>query len=197
VRIPNTPNNLQDSQHLSYCSNIHPGESWAQTIDNLQNNLPSIRDSVAPKQDLGIGLRLSAQAARELSHPGKLSEFQSFLSNNPFYLFTINGFPYGPFHGTTVKESVYLPDWLDAERLRYTNELADLLAQLLRDDVTDLSAPSIQSPNSLQYCSTLSNRRNKRAFGDNWHRPRKTSLSLVTIVTAAIRSKHQPESPVN
>ena len=26
-------------------------------------------------------------------------------------------FPYGPFHGTRVKEEVYLPDWLDDERL--------------------------------------------------------------------------------
>jgi len=105
-------------------------------MTNLQENLPGIRNKIAPKQDFGIGLRLSAQAASELGHAGALSEFKSFLSDNPFYLFTINGFPYGPFHGTTVKESVYLPDWLDAERLRYTNELADLLAQLLRDDVT-------------------------------------------------------------
>jgi len=31
-----------------------------------------------------------------------------------------------------VKEEVYLPDWRDSERLRYTDELADLLAGLLR-----------------------------------------------------------------
>ena len=31
-----------------------------------------------------------------------------------FYVFTINAFPYGPFHGTRVKEDVYQPDWLDA-----------------------------------------------------------------------------------
>jgi len=128
-------NTSQISQHLSYCSNIHPGESWKQTMSNLQNNLPGIRDQIAPEQDFGIGLRLSAQAASELNGPETLSEFQSFLSDNPFYLFTINGFPYGPFHGTTVKESVYLPDWLDPERLRYTNELADILAILLRDGV--------------------------------------------------------------
>ena len=129
-------NSLQETQHLSYCSNIHPGESWKQIRANLQNNLPDIRSIIAPQQDFGIGLRLSAQAADELGDPDTLSEFQSFLSNNPYYLFTINGFPYGPFHGTTVKESVYLPDWLNAERLRYTNELADLLAQLLGDSVT-------------------------------------------------------------
>jgi len=154
VRLSNTP---QNTQHLSYCSNIHPGETWTQTINNLRENLPGIRNTISPQIDFGIGLRLSAQAASDLSHPDALAEFQSFLSNNPFYLFTINGFPYGPFHGTTVKESVYLPDWLDAERLRYTNELADLLAQLLNDDVTGSIStvpgafkPSVKSEKDVQ-----------------------------------------------
>jgi len=123
-------------QHLSYCSNIHPGESWAQTQRNLYDNLPGIRSELAPQHDFGIGLRLSAQAAAELGHPEALAEFSDFLSNEPFYLFTINGFPYGPFHGEIVKEDVYLPDWQNPERLRYTNELASLLVQLLPDDVT-------------------------------------------------------------
>jgi len=125
----------QATQHLSYCSNIHPGETWPQTARNLHENLPGIRDQLAPEQDFGIGLRLSAQAATDLSKPQALAEFSEYLANNPFYLFTINGFPYGPFHGTTVKEAVYLPDWLNPERLRYTNELASLLAQLLPEDV--------------------------------------------------------------
>jgi hypothetical protein len=34
-----------------------------------------------------------------------------------------------------VKEEVYLPDWRDEERLRYTDELAELLVQLLPDGV--------------------------------------------------------------
>jgi len=127
---------LQNVQHLSYCSNIHPGETWRQTLINLQENLPGVRDKVSPEQDLGIGLRLSAQAASDLNNAEAISEFQQFLKNKPFYLFTINGFPYGAFHGTTVKEDVYLPDWLDPERLRYTNELADLLAQFLPEDVS-------------------------------------------------------------
>jgi len=125
----------QTVQHLSYCSNIHPGETWEQIQRNLHDNLPGIREQIAPQKDFGIGLRLSAQAANDLAEPRALAEFSQYLDNNPFYLFTINGFPYGPFHGTTVKEAVYLPDWLDPERLRYTNQLADLLAQLLPADV--------------------------------------------------------------
>ena len=42
------------------------------------------------------------------------------------YVFTINGFPYGPFHGQPVKAAVYRPDWREAERGRYTADLAEL-----------------------------------------------------------------------
>ena len=63
--------------------------------------------------------------------PISFAELREFLRVNGLYVFTINGFPYGPFHGTRVKEDVYLPDWQDEERLRYTNLLADLLAALL------------------------------------------------------------------
>jgi sugar phosphate isomerase/epimerase len=119
--------------HLTYCSNIHPGESWADVRANIEKFFPAVRDRVAPGKPFGIGLRLSAQASKELSEPATLAAFQDFLVRKRLYVFTINGFPYGPFHGTRVKEDVYLPDWRDAERLRYTDELAELLAKLLPD----------------------------------------------------------------
>ena len=50
-------------------------------------------------------------------------------------MFTINGFPYGPFHGEAVKEAVYRPDWTSPERLAYTCRLLDLLGELLPEDV--------------------------------------------------------------
>ena len=117
--------------HLTYCSNIHPGESWAEVRANIERFFPAVRDRVAPGEMFGIGLRLSARAARELGSGDALEEFRRFLSAQRLYVFTLNGFPYGTFHGTRVKEEVYLPDWRDAERLRYTDELADLLVKLL------------------------------------------------------------------
>lgn len=119
--------------HLTYCSNIHPGETWAEVRANLERYVPSVRDRVAPGQPFGIGLRLSAQAAGDLSRVPVLEELRDFLARNQLYVFTVNGFPYGKFHGARVKEGVYLPDWRNDERLRYTNQLADLLAQLLPD----------------------------------------------------------------
>lgn len=127
---------LGDGVHLTYCSNIHPGESWAEVRRNIDRFILAVRDRVAPGREFGIGLRLSAQAAAELAEPAALAELQECLHRERLYIFTINGFPYGAFHGTRVKEGVYLPDWRDAERLRYTNLLADLLAELLPADPT-------------------------------------------------------------
>ncbi len=128
--------NLGAGVHLTYCSNIHPGESWAEVRANLGRHVLAVRDRLAPDGSFGVGLRLSARAAAELSAPAALAEFKDFLARHRMYVFTVNGFPYGAFHGTRVKEEVYLPDWRDPERLRYTNLLADLLAALLPDDPT-------------------------------------------------------------
>jgi sugar phosphate isomerase/epimerase len=120
--------------HLSYCTNIHPGESWPEVRAALQRHAPEVRQRVCPDAPFGLGLRLSALAARQLQEPAALAEFRAFLADRQLYVYTINGFPHGRFHGARVKESVYLPDWTDPERLDYSNRLADLLQQLLPED---------------------------------------------------------------
>lgn len=122
------------SVHLTYCSNIHPGETWTEVRAQVGAHLPKVKARLSPERPFGIGLRLSAIAAESLSEPAAMEEFKAFLAGEGLYVFTINGFPYGEFHGTPVKENVYLPDWRDAARLAYSNRLADLLAELLPDD---------------------------------------------------------------
>ena len=83
---------------------------------------------------MGVGLRLSGAAAAELGEPRVLAAVRrTFLRHNDLYVFTINAFPYGSFHGTRVKEQVYEPDWREEERLHFTNRCADILAALLPD----------------------------------------------------------------
>jgi sugar phosphate isomerase/epimerase len=117
--------------HLTYCSNIHRGHSWAEVNHALRSSLPEIRRQLGVTGPLAIGLRLSGDAAAELHQPAALAVFQSFLASGDYYVPTINGFPYGAFHGTRVKELVYRPDWREPERLAYSNRLADILATLL------------------------------------------------------------------
>ncbi len=117
--------------HLSYCTNIHPGETWGETFSNIRQYVLAVREKIAPGKEFGIGLRLSDLASRELAAGGAMREFQDFLAAHQLYVFTINGFPYGQFHGTKIKEEVFAPDWTRPERLTYTKRLADLLARLL------------------------------------------------------------------
>ncbi|HKP59912.1 MAG TPA: metabolite traffic protein EboE [Polyangiales bacterium] len=119
------------AQHLSYCTNIHPAETLGEVRAALARYVPAVKTSVAPDAEFGVGLRLSARAARELMAAGALSELRSFLSAQGLYVFTLNGFPYGAFHGQRVKQRVYEPDWRSAERVEYTRQLAVALAGLL------------------------------------------------------------------
>lgn len=123
-----------DGSHLGYCTNIHAGETWSEIRRNLERYVPEVKRRVCADAPFGVGLRLSAVAAESLSSPDALADFAGFLREQGLYVFTINGFPYGPFHGTRVKEDVYRPDWRDEARLEYTNRLADLLAALLPGD---------------------------------------------------------------
>jgi len=136
LRFPHTPPvRLNHGLHLAYCTNIHRGEDWTQTFESLQTHTLAVRDSVAAGQPYAIGLRLSEVSARELSAPATLENFQEWLADENCYVFTINGFPFGNFHGTRVKEQVYVPDWTSPERLEYTNRLFDLIAALVPEGV--------------------------------------------------------------
>jgi hypothetical protein len=124
-------NQLSGDVHLTYCTNIHAGQSWQDIRASLDDYVPAIKSAVAPSQPMGIGLRLSGEAAATVRQPETLAAFRDQLSALGAYVFTINAFPFGPFHGVRVKEDVYLPDWRDRERLAFTANSAAVLAGIL------------------------------------------------------------------
>ena len=121
--------------HLTYCTNIHPGESWKEVFTNLQQFLPPLKSKLSPDHPFGVGLRLADIASRELLTNNQLRIFQDWLKQENLYVFTLNGFPYGSFHRQIVKDKVYAPDWTKTERLDYTSRLIDILAVLLPEDL--------------------------------------------------------------
>ena len=130
----------QPPLHLGYCLNIHPGETWAENLAAIREKALAVRDKVAPGKRFALGLRLSRRAAADLTRPRAMAEFRELLAEEDLYVRTINGFPYGRFHGAAVKQQVYRPDWRTAERRDYTIALADVLAQLLPvGDAGDIS----------------------------------------------------------
>lgn len=122
--------------HLTYCLNIHPGETWTENIAAIQEKTTLVRQFVAPGQWFGLGLRLGAQAvADHLAFPAWRKEALDIFAAHQFYPFSVNAFPYGRFHAGPVKEDVYLPDWRTADRRDYTFDVADLLAGWLPEGV--------------------------------------------------------------
>ncbi len=117
--------------HLTYCTKVHPGHGWDQVFPSLQTCVPELKRRVCPAAPFGLGLRLSAVECEDLLAPGRLQEFKDFLTAQDLYVFTLNGFPYGAFHGSRVKAEVFAPDWRDKARLSYTLRLAEILAELL------------------------------------------------------------------
>lgn len=129
MNLDNPPNS-----HLTYCTNIHPGETLSEIEGYLETHVSKVKADICPNDPFGLGLRLSAQAARKLDQAGRIYQFKEKLAQLGFYIFTLNGFPYGDFSGKSVKENVYLPDWTSESRLEYSNLLAEHLAALLPDD---------------------------------------------------------------
>lgn len=117
--------------HLTYCTNIHPGENWEEHFIELKKNFPEIKSNVSPNSPLGIGLRLSNQASIALTDPENLELFAEWLKQEGGYVFTMNGFPYGDFHSKSVKESVHAPNWTNDDRVSYTLRLFEILEKLL------------------------------------------------------------------
>lgn len=115
---------------LTYCLNIHPTQSWAEARAALTGPVAAVKANLSPDTLFGAGLRFSAETMEELGDPGKRAELASILREGGLDPLTMNGFPYGPFHGERVKEQVYLPDWRAKERVAYTTALADLLAEV-------------------------------------------------------------------
>ena len=124
---------LPGNPHLTYCTNIHAGETWSEIEAALADALPRVKAGISPDRAMGVGLRLSAQAAETLAAPALRERFKRFLRVHDLYVFTVNAFPYGNFHGARVKERVYEPDWRTPERLGFTCRVADLLADLAPD----------------------------------------------------------------
>lgn len=115
---------------LTYCTNIHPGESWEQVQAGIEEHVPAVRAGLARgavQDPFPLGVWLSGRAAREIEQSGS-ARFEAWCRTNDCQVQSINGFPYGAFHGVRVKERAYLPDWRDPERVRYSASLAGILA---------------------------------------------------------------------
>jgi sugar phosphate isomerase/epimerase len=129
---------------LAYCTNVHPGDTLARTKAMLEQHSTRVRDIAAPGGTLGLGLWLSAAAARELlAEPDAVPRFRDWLRERSLAVRTLNGFPYGDFHGETVKTRVYHPHWADPNRSLFTLDLARILVKLVEPGTRTASISTV------------------------------------------------------
>jgi sugar phosphate isomerase/epimerase len=120
--------------HLAYGTNVHPAEDLDGILAQLGTYATPMRERLG-SDVLGLGLWLGAGVAAELvAEPARLRRLRRELDARGLEVVTLNGFPYREFHAPVVKRAVYLPDWADPARLRYTLDLARILVDLLPDD---------------------------------------------------------------
>ncbi len=117
--------------HPAFCSSILPAE----TLGHLLRGL----DDLGPLNSLGptpLGLWLSRSMLDEALRHG-CDRLRDQLLELGYQVVTANGFPFGGFHGPSVKTRVYHPDWRTTERVGYTLDLARCLVDLLPDGVNE------------------------------------------------------------
>ena len=121
----------KENKWIGYCTNVHAGFDLDVTKANLEKYALSVKQKCSPDEAMGIGLWLSANAVGEMIRENQVREFAGWLEANQLVPFTFNGFPHGNFHQDVVKHLVYLPTWADDSRREYSEQLADVIDQLL------------------------------------------------------------------
>jgi hypothetical protein len=117
---------------LGYSTNVHRGETLAQVYRFLEDyTIPIKRRVFGASARAGLELRLGIGSARELEKRSERESFRAFLEESGLVLFSVNAFPLLDFHARRVKEKVYSPAWTEPARSRWTNVIADILADLL------------------------------------------------------------------
>ena len=130
---------LFPDSHLTYCLNVHLGASPEETRRAVFHSAPDVFQHLEAKTPIattrGIGLWLSDAVSREWNNDDVLQSLKDQLNEAGLYVPTMNGFPFGTFHGSRVKQDVYKPDWSESARIEYTIRLAEILARLLPEGV--------------------------------------------------------------
>ncbi|PRZ02495.1 xylose isomerase-like TIM barrel protein [Isoptericola sp. CG 20/1183] len=121
--------------HVSYGTNVHPAQDVDGLVEQVRRFAGPVRRRLGVDR-LGLGLWLPAEATRRLAtDPAAVGLLRKALDREGLEVVTVNAFPYGNFHAPVVKKAVYRPDWTEDDRLHYTLDCAQVLGELLPDDV--------------------------------------------------------------
>ncbi|WP_248800230.1 metabolite traffic protein EboE [Pseudomonas sp. MWU13-2105] len=120
-------------RQIGYCGNVHPTPELGALCASIEAHFRGVRQ-LRGLNEQDSGLWISAQAAAQLQQLTARQAFLECLQRSGLRLTSLNGFPYGQFHGRAVKAEVYRPHWADPHRREYSLQLAQLLAAALPSD---------------------------------------------------------------
>ncbi|MEU4197855.1 metabolite traffic protein EboE [Kribbella sp. NPDC026611] len=120
--------------HLGYCATVHPAAELDGVIAGLDGCAGLVRAELGvPK--LGVGLWFASPLADRLANsPVALNKLRRSLHKNRLEVVSLNGIAHSAFTDKVVGTKLFCPDWTEPERLRYTLDLVDVLAELLPTD---------------------------------------------------------------
>ena len=122
---------MKSDMQIGYCGNVHPALTADQVLDNVRVHAAAVRKLCCTDENLPLGIWASKTALDQFQSTDNVQRLRQALQQHHVNAFTINGFPFGDFHQTVVKHSVYQPDWSTDQRLDYTLKLAELHDALL------------------------------------------------------------------
>ena len=121
-------------RHLTYCTNVHPGETPEEIADVLRTAAVPVMRSVFGDGEMSLGLRLGDTAVDALmTDSARADAFDATLRELGARPRTLNVFPQTTFQRDGLKRDVYLPSWSLRSRFSYTLAAARLLAGWLDD----------------------------------------------------------------
>lgn len=119
------------SKLLSYCTNVHPGETVDDLVALLLGPVARVRRGWG-RERMGAGLWLPRTAARAIAEDDRAHDrVAAALEQAGLFAFTANAFPIGGFHDPRVKDRVYRPTWAEPARRDFTLLACRALARLL------------------------------------------------------------------
>jgi sugar phosphate isomerase/epimerase len=117
---------------LTYCTNVHPGESAAEVLAVLGGPVARVAAAVGEGRPFPVGAWWSERFVAEARACSAVRDaLRARLIESRLAIASVNVFPMAGFHAEGLKTAVYSPGWEREERLRYSCDAADLLAELL------------------------------------------------------------------
>lgn len=114
---------------LMYCGNVHPCSTVREMIEQIDQYIIPIKKS-RKLESMYLGVWFNCDLLADFySNPQITEMLFDLMKKSSLIIKSLNAFPQREFHGVSIKENVYFPEWSEQSRLRYTLALAEFISK--------------------------------------------------------------------